>query len=237
VLYTHILNLEFVVSMKSSILALIVSAVSGHYHPGDKPTGYFYGIKADPNARKTKIWNNMEIQMNFKENTLDFEWWYGMQISIVKVEKQTFSCKDVPFAFNGKAVIIEPQANECLKKINEQFRGVGLSEPCVMPVQPNGDIRFSAAKGVVYMDMHAISEPLAAIPSGKDGRAPESTPGPRKCDHSHDDHSHDDHSHDHATTSAPKAQAQKMSDGNHAGAKLGSVFVSAAALVLAGIYM
>ena len=224
--------------MKFSFVASVIATVSGHYHAGDKPNGLFYGIKADPNARKTKIWNNMEIQMNFHENTLDFDWWYGMKLPIVSVEKQTFSCKDVPYTFNGKAVIVQPDSNDCLKKINEQFSGLGLSSPCVMPVLPNGDIKFSAANGLVFMDMHAISKAVPAIPSGKDGRAPESTPGPRKCDHSHDDHSHDDHSHAATTASAdaPTAQPQKMS-GNNAGAKLGSVFISAAAIVLAGIFM
>jgi hypothetical protein len=227
----------------STIAVSLFALAEAHSHADEKPSGWYYGFKNKSNARNTKVWNEMEIQINFGENTMDIEWYYGMNLAI-GIPKQTFVCSNVPFTFDGKNVIVKPDAGTCLGNINAKFpTGFGLDTPHALPLMATGEVKFTVADGKIELDMYPIKSKLAKVPSGVDGRAPEKIPEKRTCDHDHD-HDDDDHDHDHSadgsSTKAPegiKADAASKSGGNNAGAKLGSVFVSAAAIVFAGLFM
>ena len=220
----------------SFIAVSLFALAEAHSHADEKPSGWYYGFKNKANARNTKLWNDMEIQINFGENTLDIEWYYGMTLAF-GIPKQTFVCSDVPFTFDGKNVIVKPNANFCLGNINRQFpNGYGLNSPHELPLMATGEVKFTVADGKIELDMYPIKSKLAKLPSGVDGRAPEKIPEKRTCDH---DHEHD-HSADGSSTKAPegiKADAESKSGGNNAGAKLGSALVSAAAIFGAGLFM
>jgi hypothetical protein len=174
--------------MKYLSLASVVALASssdheGHDHSALKPHGAYYGILTKMNQKGDKNWNNMEVQFTFGSSTFDMGWWFGIQNSLVEVEKQVFKCTSIPFTFDESnlAVIVHPESNDCLKAVNANFPpSMGLDDPYHLPVDhETGDIEFKLAAGLVKVDMYPIDVPLAEIPSGQNGLAPNSIPARR----------------------------------------------------------
>lgn len=165
-------------------LTIAVSAVhEGHDYSSLKPAGVYYGILTKTNAKGDKNWNNMEVQFDFGDSTFNMQWWFGMQVPMIDVEKQVFICDNIPYTFDQSRLIVEmnPESNACLQAVNANFpANLGLSDPYFLPVdQDSGDIEFKLAAGMIRVDMFPIDAPVAVIPSGQNGLAPEQTPARR----------------------------------------------------------
>lgn len=234
---------------------------AGHDHSLLKPQGPFYSIYTHENKNKDKVWNDMELSIVFKENTFDMKWWYGAKIPMVNIPKQTFTCTDVPFTFDESKlrVVIVPSENACLNNINSKFpRGFGLSSPFYIPVDHDtGDLMFGLAGNTFALILYAIDAEPASIPSGVNGLAPAaSLPSRRKetasapevaapvSKTSGDAGSPSNKANDETADALSESNANVIADTDAtstttktATAKLGSVLVSTAAIVFAGLFL
>ena len=236
----------------SALVATVSSDHTGHDHSLLKPTGPFYGIVTQKNKAGTKTWNAMELSILFKDKTFDMTWWYGAKAGLVDIDKQVFECKDVPFTFDDVKlhVVIEPEQNDCLKKINKLFpKGWGLPNPYSIRVDHDtGDLKFSVARNLVVINLWAVDAPPAKIPSGEEGLAPATVPGRRtnNSNGSGDKKSAipdvgipaDDAKKGQAVGVPPvEAAGETDNNGKSATARVGSVLVSTAAIIIAGLFL
>lgn len=172
-----------------STIATFATAVSAtvdhseHDHSALKPTGIYYGLLKHTTKAGDKTWNDMEVQMNFGESSLDLLWWFGVKHSMTaNVAKQVFKCDAVPFAFDEEKlmVTVDVAANACLNEVKNKFTKGIVPEVVRMPVNhDSGDLTFGLAMGIVSVDLYAIDGPLPAIPSGVNGLAPVAVPARR----------------------------------------------------------
>ena len=171
------------------------------------------------------------------------KWWYGAKAGIVDIDKQVFDCPDVPFTFDDVKlrVAIKPDENECLRKINSLFpKGWGLSNPYYIRVDHDtGDLKFGVAQNIVLITLWAVDAPPAKIPSGEDGLAPLNKPA-RRSNKANADANQNPPAPSGASspTSAPLSGASDVSATTKgATAKVGSVIVSTAAIIIAGLFL
>ena len=168
--------------MRFASLVGIVAACDGD-HSALKPAGFFYGLLSHTSA-SGKTWNDMEIQMNFKESTLDMVWWFGVKNALVsQVPKQVFACSNVAYVFGLEEVSvgIDIGADACLSAIAAKFPAGIISDYVTMPIDhESGDLVFALAGGAVSMEMYPTKGSIT-IPSGIDGLAPADTPARRCC--------------------------------------------------------
>ena len=250
------------IAIATSLFAVATASHAGHDHMALKPSGAFYGILAQPNRAGDKIWNNIEIQFDFKDASFDMIWWFGIRHPLVAIPKQTFRCSNIAYTFDvdNLRVVVNPDADACLTRINNLFpRGMGITNPFAMPVDhDSGDLTFAIVNNLIKVEMYAIDAPLASLPSGVDGFAPATTPGRRAAGGAPQAVP--------TAGAAPATAAPQQSEGpavagptaaaaaaavkdatttaaattttsNSATARLGSVFVSAAAVIFAGLFL
>ena len=229
----------------ATFIASVTADHTGHNHSLLKPLGPFYGILTHMNKAGTKQWNDMELGITFKESTFDIKWFYGAKTAMVNIEKQTFECSDVPFTFDEVKlrVVLNPEENECLKKVNSLFpKGWGLPNPFYVRVDhDSGDLKFGIAKNMVVINLWAVDALPANIPSGEDGLAPASTPGRRQETSDADAEStpvnqNSPAQNDFQISNVAPPVAASDAD-KSATARVGSVIVSTAAIILAGLFL
>lgn len=235
------------------VAAVAQASHAGHDHSLLKPSGPFYGIITKPNKAGDKIWNELEIAMNFKPNTVDFKWWVGFPPQISPIAKQTFECKDVPFTFSADSleIFLQLSANGCLARINNRIpAGAGLHDPFQMTVDhDSGDLTFSLLGGAISSKIYATDSVPATVPSGQNGLAPaqvrgrrSTTPAANGAVNPKQDVSAPvvQNAGAGAAPTAPISNAESdptSTTTNSASARLGSVIVSTAAIIFAGLFL
>ena len=241
------------------LVALSDAGCVGHDHSLLKPKGPFYGIIATPNKAGDKKWNNMEVAIQFNENTFDIRWWCGFHPSLMPIPKQTFECTNVAFTFNADQlrVIVNPAADACLTRINALFPpSMGITNPFVMPVNhETGDVKFSLARGMVKVDLYATDSLPAAVPSGVEGLAPavqrprrggkaapaepsgKAAPAPAGPSAVAPAPAASNTPVEPQSNASQEVTADQKTGTNNATARMGSVIVSAAAIIVAGLFL
>jgi hypothetical protein len=225
------------------LVALVSSDHTGHDHSALKPSGPFYGLYTQKNRAGTKEWNAMELAIYFKENTFDIKWWYGAKAGIVDIDKQVFDCQNVPFTFDEAKLrlVIKPDDNECLRNINSLFpKGWGLTSPYYIRVDHDkGDLTFGVAQNIVRINLYAVDQLPANIPSGENGLAPVNKPARRsKSSNADANQNQAGPAGANSPTKPPVMEAAgDVSSPKSATAKVGSVIVSTAAIILAGLFL
>lgn len=232
------------------IIGIAQASHAGHDHSMLKPSGAFYGIITKPNKAGDKIWNELEVAMNFKPNTVDFKWWIGYPPQVSPIAKQTFECKDVPFTFSADSleIFLQLSANGCLARINSRIpAGAGLHDPLQMTVDHgSGDLTFSLLGGAISSKIYAADSIPATVPSGQNGLAPAQVRGRRSANSSSNEAADGKSApvvqNSGAAPSAPTAPMSFANGGTStttrgASARLGSVIVSTAAIIFAGLFL
>jgi hypothetical protein len=227
------------------IFTAVASEHTGHNHAELKPNGPFYAIVTHLNKAGDKKWNDMELAINFKENSFDLQWYYGAKVQGVNIPKQTFRCKDVPFSFEEDKlrIVINPDSNPCLNRINSNFpKGFGLSDPMFVPIDHDtGDLTFGIAGGLVGLQLYAVDSIPAKIPSGENGLAPAVVPGRRKeagdvTPARPDDNDNGPVNTEDYTPKPPMGASAEVTTKSST-AKVGSVIISTAAIIFAGLFL
>lgn len=244
------------IALATSLFAIATASHAGHDHSALKPSGPFYGILTAMNKAGDKNWNNIEIQFDFSDATFDMVWWFGIKHPLITIPKQTFRCERIAYTFDevNLNVVVNPDTNACLTRINGLFRrGMGIANPFAMPVQHDtGDLIFAIANNVIVVEMYAIDAPLTQIPSGVEGQAPASLPA-RRSIAAPASPAMPDAPAPAGVPAAPVAQGERatvapaqagpaVKDGattttGNSASRIGSVFVSAAAVIFAGLFL